>query len=962
MSGFRRDRIPCPIRMPGASTGARPRSAPGHSEARNRRSRAEARRRYVYGGQQPEFDAMRENRAGASERLRARIRVRGIVQGVGFRPFVWKTASALGLGGFVRNDSEGVLIEAEGLKEKVEDLLDSIRRNGPPAARVEGVDVSLIPAAGETAFRIEESEAGESPATLISPDMAMCSDCRREMLDPADRRFLYPFVNCTFCGPRYTIVKKVPYDRPNTTMAGFRMCPDCEHEYHDPSDRRFHAQPTACPTCGPHLRIVPSPACPGGAAEDDIGRIYPERSDAASGSAEAFHDKPLAPGSRFAAPSRGAAVGPRSAGGAPAGRAGAPSARADAVAGHAAAPADGAGTAHGGIGDSSGDAAALAAAASALAAGRIVAIKGLGGFHLACDARNDAAVLELRRRKGREEKPLAVMCADIAEARRAAAISEEDERLLRSPQAPILLVPARADAPPADRLSRFVAPGCYRLGIFLPYTPLHELLFRSCPCRSLVMTSGNVSEEPIAYDDDDALDRLAPLADMFLLHDRPIHIRCDDSVVQKCGAGFQVIRRSRGYVPDAIRLPAGGPPVLAVGAELKNTVCLTRGDEAFLSEHIGDLVNPAAYASFEKAVAHLEVLLGVKPEAVACDMHPDYLSARFAVDLGAKEELPVFEFQHHYAHIASTMAEHGRSEATIGVSLDGAGFGPDGTVWGGEILVCGADGFRRAGRLCIRRMPGGDAASREPWRMALSVLDDLARRSPGGGAVPGVDDVPGMRLIEPEKIRAVHMLLDRDARCPRTSSAGRLFDAAAAILGICLRNRYEGQAPCMLQEAAEICLRESEVRADDLSASPDGKTPAYDCPVISAVRAGDDEPLFAPELEIDTGPMMLELTKDASAGRKPGAAALAFHRGLAAGIREAVSRLASQTSINIVALGGGCFHNSLLLDLCSGLLANEGLKVLAPLRVPAGDGGIALGQAFLALAALRRRAGRRAQT
>ncbi|MCX7804334.1 MAG: carbamoyltransferase HypF [Planctomycetota bacterium] len=876
---------------------------------------------------------MTGNCGGNPGAFRARIRVRGIVQGVGFRPFVYRTASALGLGGFVRNDSSGVLIEAEGPKERVEGLLDSIRRGGPPAARVEGIGISEVPAAGETAFRIEESDAGAPPATLISPDLAMCSDCRRELLDGSDRRFGYPFINCTFCGPRYTIVRKVPYDRPNTTMSGFRMCPACEREYHDPSDRRFHAQPTACPACGPHLRIVPSPARRGGGVPD--GPL------------------PISPG-----PGSGATCG-----------AGMRPGRSLALQGHASdvqVPEVWNGTAPRGVsGTFSGDAVALEAAASALAGGRILAIKGLGGFHLACDARNDWAVLELRRRKRREEKPLAVMCADISEARRVAEISDEDEQLLRSPRAPILLVPARSDAPPEDRLSRYVAPGCSRLGLFLPYTPLHELLFRFCPCRSLVMTSGNVSEEPIAHEDQDALERLGPLADLFLLHDRPIYIRCDDSVVQKCGGAFQVIRRSRGYVPDAVRLPADGPPVLAVGAELKNTVCLTRGSEAFLSEHIGDLVNPAASASFEKAIAHLRGLLGVEPAAVACDMHPDYLSARFARALGAKG-LPVFEFQHHYAHIAATMAEHGMSGATIGVSMDGAGFGPDGTVWGGEILLCDLDGFRRIGRLTLRRMPGGDAASREPWRMAVSILDDIVRRSAWGTEVPGPEDLPALKRVEPEKVRAVRAMLERDVRCPRTSSAGRLFDAAAAMLGVCLYNRYEGQAPCMLQEAAELCLAGSIARPDDLAASPDGRAPIYGCPVVSirtAGEAGEAEEArevrgaggpYAPELELDSGPMMLELARDAAAGRDPGAAALAFHRGLAAGIRDAVSILALRTGTDVVALGGGCFHNSLLLGLCSSLLAARGLKVLAPLGVPAGDGGIALGQAFLALAAIRR--------
>ncbi|MDQ4089679.1 MAG: carbamoyltransferase HypF, partial [Actinomycetota bacterium] len=556
---------------------------------------------------------------------RRRLRVTGTVQGVGFRPFVYRLAADLALAGWVGNDSLGVILEAEGPAPALDRLAERLVAEAPPLARIESVVADAVAPTGEAGFTVIDSRDAGAPAVAVPVDVATCDDCLRELADPADRRFGYPFVNCTNCGPRYTIIRSIPYDRASTTMAGFVMCADCRREYEDPADRRFHAEPTCCPVCGPQLTM-------------------------------------LAP--------------------------------------------------DGGVLAKAGE--ALDTAVDLLRQGRILAVKGLGGYHLACDATDDAAVAELRRRKARDDKPFALM-VDVSTARALCLLSPEAEEALASPRRPIVLAPRR------DRgLAPGVAPNLPELGLMLAYTPLHHQLLAGVE-RPLVMTSGNLSDEPIAHDDSDALARLAPMVDAILTHDRPIHIRCDDSVVRSAAArpAVQMVRRSRGYAPEPIALPTPAHHhVLAVGAELKSTIAVVKGDNVVASHHIGDLEHLAAYRSFLQAVDHLCGLTGVTPQVVAHDLHPEYLSTKFAADL----DLPAVGVQHHHAHIASCLVEHGRTEPVLGVAFDGLGMGTDGTAWGGELLVADLDGFRRVGHLRPVALPGGDRAAREPWRMAIAWL------------------------------------------------------------------------------------------------------------------------------------------------------------------------------------------------------------------------------------------------
>ncbi|MGH9177186.1 MAG: carbamoyltransferase HypF, partial [Acidimicrobiales bacterium] len=581
---------------------------------------------------------------------RRRLRVRGTVQGVGFRPFVYRTAVELGLDGSVWNDSEGVLVEAEGPPDRLDELGRRLAEEAPPLAAVASVEVSNLPAAGGNGgFRIVESEANAAPAVAVSVDAATCGPCLAELHDPADRRYQYPFINCTNCGPRYTIIRSIPYDRAATTMAGFTMCDACRAEYESPADRRFHAEPNACPWCGPRLRFL----TPDGAVVVEAG-------------------------------------------------------------------------------------AALDRAVAELDAGRILAVKGLGGWHLAVVAADEAAVAELRRRKARDDKPFAVMVPDLAAAEQLCELSDEGRAALSSPRRPIVLAPRRPGAPVAAG----VAPGLPELGVMLPYTPLHDLLLGAVG-RPLVMTSGNLSDEPIAHEDDDALARLGPMTDGLLGHDRPIHIRCDDSVVRDCvlspagGRGVQMVRRSRGYAPEPIALPVPVPrPVLAVGAELKSTITVAKGSGAVASHHIGDLEHLPAYRSFLQAVDHLCHLAGVTPEVVAYDLHPEYLSTKFALDL----DLPAVGVQHHHAHIASCLVDHGRDEEVLGVAFDGTGYGCDQSLWGGEFLVAGLRGFRRVGHLPPVPLPGGAKAIKEPWRMGMVWADRALGRPEAERFGAGADE------------------------------------------------------------------------------------------------------------------------------------------------------------------------------------------------------------------------------
>ena len=743
-----------------------------------------------------------------------RIVVEGVVQGVGFRPFVYTLAERHGLAGWVRNTADGVEMEVEGAPGALHAFLDGLVGTAPPLAHVDQVRVEDLPPRGYEAFEIQVSRDGEG-FQPVSPDVAICPECLHEVMDPGDRRFGYPFTNCTHCGPRFTIIRRIPYDRPNTTMAGFAMCPDCQAEYDDPVDRRFHAQPNACPKCGPRLMLV-----------DARGRELP--------------GDPLAETRRL------------------------------------------------------------------LAAGRIVAIKGIGGFHLACDATDEAAVLRLRERKGREAKPLALMVADLAAAERLSELSDEERALFLSPARPIVLLRER----PGSGIAAAVAPGFRTLGLVLPYSPLHSLLFAGpCPL-ALVMTSGNRSEEPIATDNEEALARLGAIADAFLLHDRPIHVRCDDSVTRTAVGGELPIRRSRGYAPLPVRLPFESRPILALGAELKSAVCLTRGPYAFMSPHIGDLENYETYASYGQMVGRMAALFRIRPEAVAHDLHPDYLSTRYALSLDPA--LPRIPVQHHHAHVAACMAEHHLTGPVIGVAFDGTGYGTDGCVWGGEFLVAEYAGFGRAAHWGYVPMPGGDRAVREPFRMALAHLLS---------AFGGWDDAwPSARDATQAERRMIRWQIEREVNAPLTSSVGRLFDAVASILGVRHRARYEAQAAIELEALVD---------------------PAADGAYPVAI-AGEDPAV------IDPGPLIREVVADWEAGTPVPLIAARFHAAVAAAIVQACERIRASTRLDRVVLSGGVFQNVTLLGGAVHGLVGAGFEVFTHHVVPPNDGGIALGQAAIA--------------
>jgi hydrogenase maturation protein HypF len=639
------------------------------------------------------------------------IRVSGVVQGVGFRPFVWRLARDLELSGWVRNDSRGVEITAEGPQAQLYALIERLRRDAPPRARVDAVIAHAVAPEGLDGFRIVESISARC-ATAIGADTAVCADCLAELFDPAGRRWRHAFITCTHCGPRYTIARALPYDRSRTSMSGFALCADCGREYTDPADRRFHAEPIACPNCGPQLRLL-----------DGAGLELP--------------------------------------------------------------------------GDP------IAATLARLRAGAIVAIKGLGGYHLACDARNGVAVAKLRARKDREAKPLAVMAASPASLRELVALDDRARQLLSSPERPIVLAPKCRDA---DRELAGVAPDLGALGVMLPTTPLQWLLFHEDAGRPagiawlaaaqpliLVMTSANPGGEPLVTGDAEALERLAGIADAYLQHDRAIVVRCDDSVVIACGAERAplFVRRARGYTPQAIRLAAAGPAVLAVGAFLKNTVCVTRADEAFVSQHIGDLDDAATLNFFEESIAHLLRILEVEPQLIAHDLHPDFPSTSFAAELGAARGIRTIGVQHHHAHVAAVLAEHRFRGPVLGLALDGIGLGSDGGAWGGELLTVDGAQMRRAGHLATLPMPGGDRAAREPWRMAAAALHKLGRGAEIAARFPA--QRAAAQLAE---------LLDRGVRCPPTSSMGRLFDAAAALLGVTEISRFEAEAAMRLEALA----------------------------------------------------------------------------------------------------------------------------------------------------------------
>ncbi len=770
-------------------------------------------------------------------KVRASVRVEGVVQGVGFRPFVYSLATRLGLAGWVGNDAGGVFAEVEGPAAGVRDFLAALVRDAPPLARVDRVTAEPLTPDGRAGFAIVPSRLAPSdPAgrrrTLVSADTATCADCLRELADPADRRFGYPFINCTNCGPRFTIVRDVPYDRPRTTMAGFVMCAACRAEYENPANRRFHAQPVCCPDCGPHLRLV-------GAA----GRA-PARA-------------PDRPGSGVKQ-----------------------------------------------------DDAALAGAAQVLQDGRVLAVKGLGGYHLAVDARSQAAAARLRAAKHREDKPFAVMVPDLAAARELCHVDELAEALLTSPRRPIVLLPRRPSA-----IADAVAPGNRQLGLMLPYTPLHHLLLRGFP-HPIVLTSGNVSDEPIAYRDDDALARLGGIAGAFLTHDRPIHIRTDDSVVRPFRGRETVLRRSRGYAPEPLTVRTRfRRPVLACGAELKNTFCLGRGRHAFLSQHIGDLENYETLRSFTEGIEHFQRLFDVTPELVAHDLHPEYLSTKYALDLTGADLIGV---QHHHAHIASCLADNDADGPVIGVAFDGTGFGPDGTVWGGEFLLADLATAERGGCFAGLPMPGGAAAIRQPWRMAAVYLD---------AAFPGaLPDGLAVAARNAASWADVLAMARRGVNSPLTSSAGRLFDAVAALLGVRDTINYEGQAAVELEQLAAV----------------DAAQPGY--PV--AITCGRPFTVAGADL-------VRAAAGDLLAGLPPDVISARFHRGMADLIVAACLLLRESSGLGTVALSGGVFQNLLLLGMVTPRLEAAGFRVLTHSRVPPNDGGISLGQAVVAAARTR---------
>lgn len=750
------------------------------------------------------------------EDVRRRITVTGVVQGVGFRPFVHRLATELGLTGFVGNDSGAVFLEVQGEPRRVDEFARRLRDQAPPLSRVGSVSVTDIglrdgPA---PAFRIVDSRAVRGPATPIPPDVAVCEDCLAEMFDPRDRRYRHPFISCTNCGPRFTIIRTLPYDRPATTMSGFALCRRCAAEYHDPTDRRFHAQPIACPDCGPSL----------------------------------WFDSPA-----------GRTQGPG----------------------------------------------AVAATQLALADGALVAVKGIGGYHLACVVDDESVVRRLRARKSRGSKPFAVLVRDLAQARRYAFVDDTEAAVLTGPARPIVLLRRRPAAPVAEA----VAPGNPLIGLMLPYSPVHHLLLAG-PLDALVMTSANRSEEPICFTEEDAAQRLWQLCDAVLDHDRPIHVPCDDSVVRVRKGGELPIRRSRGYAPLPIALGIDGPPVLAVGGELKNTCCLTDGSRAYLSGHIGDMARYETLRAFEQAVGQLSEIRG-RPARLAADLHPGYHTRAWAER--HREGRPLDLVQHHHAHVVSLLAEHGRlGEPIVGVAFDGTGYGCDGTVWGGEILILGRDShrFRRAGQLRPVPLPGGDAAVRNPWRMALSQLRQA-------GVAWDADLAPVLAATTDE-LRLLRSLLDTGTACVPCSSMGRLFDAVASLLGVRHRIDYEGQAAVELEALAQ--------------------TAPAPAPLEFATRA---------DAMIDPAPMVRAMVAGLRDGVPPAALAAGFHRAVADAVAGLVCRVAGPT--RLVGLTGGVFQNALLIQHCLNRLHDRGFEVLTHRLVPPNDGGLALGQAAVAM-------------
>jgi hydrogenase maturation protein HypF len=754
-----------------------------------------------------------------TETIGRKYRIKGIVQGVGFRPFVYAQAVQNHLTGWVRNTSSGVEIELNGSARAVQAFSDSLRNSPPPLARIDNIIESPCQPDGYTQFEIIVSQPRPDDFMPISPDVTLCEDCITELFNPADRRYRYPFINCTNCGPRFTIIKDTPYDRPKTTMAGFSMCPDCQSEYEDPLDRRFHAQPTACPVCGPQIRF-------------EVGGEVLGRKENA-----------------------------------------------------------------------------LQTARTWLQEGKILAIKGLGGYHLACDASNPKAVVELRNRKKRSDKPFALMAYDLERIQRHCQITADEEQLLTSRQHPIVILNRLEESSVVEA----VAPKQKSLGFMLPYTPLHLLLLEPAPGfpNVLVMTSGNLSEEPIAYMDEDAMQRLSPIADGFLLHNRPIHMRVDDSVARVFTTGPQILRRARGYAPDPIQLTESLPTILATGAELKNTFCLSREQYAFLSHHIGDLENYETLLSFENGIKHYENLFRITPKMIAVDMHPNYFATRYGIQRAQEESLPLVKVQHHHAHLAACLADNGwtSDEPVIGLIYDGTGYGTDGTIWGGEILLGGYEDYERKYHLDTAPLAGGDLSVRKPARMALAQLWQA-----------GLDwdfDLAPVQALCPQERSLLRAQLEKNINTPLTSSMGRLFDAAAALAGVRQEVNYEGQAAIEF----EALVDPEENRAYPLSLEED---------------------------KISTAPLWQAMLADIHTDTPSAIISARFHNGVAAMSHQLCVTIRNQTNCNTVALSGGVWQNNYLLKKTVSLLQGANFDILLHKQVPTNDGGLALGQLMIA--------------
>ena len=752
-----------------------------------------------------------------------RIHITGIVQGVGFRPNVFNLAQRYTLTGWVLNNAQGVQIELHGTEANIQTFIQVLQQNPPPLSVIDNFVVEDAPDQVFTDFQIRHSEDDSSKFLPVSPDLNICPDCRRELFDPANRRYRYPFINCTHCGPRFSIVTSIPYDRPNTSMAGFTLCPDCAAEYQDPTNRRFHAQPIACPICGPQVWY------------EENGKNLAEREDA------------------------------------------------------------------------------LKATRYALAEGKILALKGLGGFHLACDAQNPETIEKLRLRKRRSGKPFALMAFDLETIREFARVSPEKEKILASPMAPVVLL----ETTPAGRqLLRLVAPDQNRLGFMLPYTPLHLLLLeptKGFP-KVLVMTSGNLSEEPIAYSNADAQRRLSQLADGFLLHDRPIHTRIDDSVVSVIEGVTHIQRRARGYAPLPVQIPTTAIQTLACGTELKNTFCLVRDRYAFVSHHLGDLENRETLTAFEASIKHYEKIFRIQPQLLAADMHPDYLASRYARQRAAEENLPLVEVQHHHAHIVSCMADNAlkQSEPVIGLAFDGTGYGADGAIWGGEVLLANWEKFDRQFHLEYMPLPGGEAAVRKPARMALSLILQA-------GVDPESFRFPFHQSLDSDEQAAIANQVRTGFNSPKTSSLGRLFDGVAALVGLHQQISYEAQNAIALETIAD----------------PDERS-GYEFPIKDG--------------QILVSPVIRAIVEDLKQQLAPAVISARFHNGLTACAVQVSEKIRSQTGLRQVVLSGGVWQNKILIRQTIGALIASGFDVFWPRKLPTNDGGVSLGQALVALA------------